>query len=163
MGYYEGECWMIADDFRDMIECLNAQGVDYLIVGAFAMAHFGYRRATGDIDIFVRPTSENAQQTFDALIAFGAPLSAHNLSADYFATEGNFYQIGLPPNRIDILTHIDGVSFEEAHDHIVRGRVGGLEVSLLSLELLIKNKEATGRPKDQVDADELKRLRVQGG
>jgi hypothetical protein len=67
------------------------------------------------------------------------------------------------PHRIDILTHIDGVSFEEVHDYIVRGRVGGLEVLVLALELLIKNKEATGRPKDQVDADELRRLRVQGG
>jgi len=154
---------MIAEDFCDVVSCFHKHNVEYLIVGAFAMAHFGYRRSTGAIDIFVRPTTDNSILIHHALSDFGAPLSEHGVSPDFFAREGNFYQIGLPPNRIDFLTQIDGVTFAEAKAQAAQGSFAGTNVLLLSLEHLIKNKRATGRAKDVVDANELERLIAQRG
>lgn len=99
-------------DYLDMFDCLEAQGADFLIVGAFAMAHFGYIRATGDIDIWVAATESNSPKVFQALKVFGSPL--FEIHENYFSKSGNFLQIGLPPSRIDILTKIDGVSHQDA-------------------------------------------------
>jgi hypothetical protein len=150
---------LFLQDFRDMIECLDAKGVSYIVVGAFAMAHFGYVRATGDIDIFVEPTELNSRKMIEALKLFGAPL--HGISADFFATPGHFLQVGVPPCRIDVLTCIDGVSFHEAFATRSIGAMGDRKIPFLSLDLLILNKESTGREKDAPDAAELRKIKAQ--
>lgn len=146
----------LAHDFVDMLDCLERQGVEFIVVGAFAMAHFGYVRATGDIDILVASTEANSPRVVKALRTFGAPL--FGISSDYFATAGNFLQLGVPPNRIDIMTRIDGVEFREAFDSHEVGKIAGRETPVLSLELLIRNKESTGRDKDLPDALELRKI-----
>lgn len=143
-------------DFTDMIQCLNEANVEYLIVGALAMAHFGYIRATGDIDFFVNPTLENSKKIMVALQKFGAPL--FSISPDYFSHEGQFFQIGNPPLRVDILTKIDGVTFAEAFASALEITSIQPGFKIISLEQLIKNKEATGRDKDKPDAIELRKL-----
>ena len=146
-------------DFIDMLTLLNLYKVQYIVVGSFAMAHFGYIRATGDIDIFVEPNSQNSKRVFDALSQFGAPCLAHGIAEDYFANAGNFYQLGLPPNRIDFLTQISGVDYSTAAQTANMGSLGGEQAHILSLEMLIKNKLAAGREKDILDAAELQKMR----
>lgn len=102
------------EDFADMLHCLGEAGVEFVIVGAHALAAHGIARATGDIDIFVKPSAENAERVLAALTAFGAPLDSHGIAPADFARPGLVYQIGLPPRRIDLLTEISGVSFDEA-------------------------------------------------
>lgn len=147
---------MINQDFSDMIACLNDSSVEYIVVGAHAMAHFGYIRATGDIDFFINPTLENSKKTLKALKRFGAPL--FSLNDDYFSLEGNFFQIGRPPLRIDLLTRIDGVSFPDAFATAVPFLNTEPNFKIISLENLIKNKESTGRDKDKPDVVELRKL-----
>ncbi len=139
------------DDFRDMLQALVDHGAEFVIVGAHAMAVHGVARATGDIDILIRGTLENASRIVAALRDFGAPLGTHGTSAADFTRPGWVYQMGLPPRRIDLLTSITGVSFDDAW----RGRrtveVGGLQLPFLGLPALRANKQATGRPKDPAD------------
>lgn len=146
------------DDFRDMLECLLEAEVEFVIVGAHALSVHGFARATGDIDILVEPTPENARRVMRALSSFGAPVGAHGVSERDFTTLGNVYQIGLPPRRIDLLTEITGVDFERAKTSRVLARVGDLELPFLGRDALIANKRAAGRPKDLVDAAELESL-----
>ena len=145
------------EDFVDVVRALDDAGADFLIVGAHAMALHGVPRATGDLDILVRPTAENATRVFAALVAFGAPVAAHGVSVRDFETPGNVYQLGLPPRRIDVLTQISGVSFDEAWSSRQKAQLHGLSVAFLGRETLLKNKRATGRPKDQVDVQLLER------
>lgn len=146
-------------DFSDMIQCLNEAQVEYVVIGAYAMAHFGYIRTTGDMDFFVKADANNSKKILAALRKFGAPL--FSIKEDYFAIEGNFFQIGAPPLRIDLLTKMDGLSFS---DTIKTALEVGQNPSfkILSLDNLIKNKEATHRDRDKSDAAELRRLRDQG-
>jgi len=116
------------------------------------MAAHGCVRATGDIDIFVQPTPENAEAVFASLVDFGAPLSG--VTEVDFRTPGTVYQIGVPPNRIDILTDIDGLTFEEAGR--VHVEIDGLTVPFLDLLSLKRNKASTGRTKDKLDLELLK-------
>ena len=103
---------MLNPDFAEMLRALSAEGVEYLLVGAYAMAAHGVPRATGDIDIWVRPSPENANRVLRALARFGAPLS--DLTATDLQRDGTVFQLGVPPRRIDLLTSIDGVTFEDA-------------------------------------------------
>jgi hypothetical protein len=137
-------------DFSDMLNALLAEKVEHLIVGAYALARHGLVRATGDIDIWVRPTQENAERVWRALKRFNAPLSRLNVS-DLLDTE-MVYQIGLPPHRIDIMTSIAGVEFVPAWEKRVTMSVDGVELNLLCRDDLITNKRAAGRPKDIADA-----------
>ena len=139
------------DDFRDMLEALSEAGVEFVVVGAHAMAVHGVPRATGDIDILVRPTSENAERVMDALRRFGAPVSAHGVSRSDFEAAGNVYQIGLPPRRIDLLTSITGVDFDEAWESRITVEREGLTLPFLGRACLVRNKRATARDKDLVD------------
>lgn len=139
------------DDFRDILQLLTEAGAEFVVVGAHALAVHGAARATGDIDILVRPTPENATRVFAALQSFGAPLAAHRVSAADLAVEGTIYQLGLPPRRIDILTRIDGVPFEEAWATRAVRAVEGLDVAFLGRDALLRNKRAAGRPKDLAD------------
>lgn len=138
------------DDFRDMLAALAEAQVEFIVVGAHAMAVHGVPRATGDIDLFVRPTNANAVRVLRALHSFGAPVAS--LAAEDFAKEDVVYQIGLPPRRIDLLTSISGVSFEEAWASRVTLEIDGREVAFLGKAALLHNKRASGRDKDLVDA-----------
>lgn len=132
-----------------MLSILNAESVEYLIVGAYAMAAHGLPRATGDIDIWVRPTPENASRVISALSRFGM---RRGTSAEDFTNPDIIYQIGFAPCRIDLMTSIDGVTFDEASAAKVMGSLGGLQVPILGRAELLKNKRASGRPKDLADA-----------
>jgi len=136
-------------DFAEMLSELTAAGVEFIVVGAFAVAAHGNPRATGDIDIWVRPTRENAAKVLQALRAFGAPL--FGLTIDDLADEQTVFQIGVAPVRIDILAGIDGVRFEDAWPRRVSAKLGPSQVPVLSLIDLAVNKRAAGRPKDLVD------------
>ena len=142
-------------DFDDMIQALTASGVEFVIVGAYAMAAHGSPRATADIDIFVRPTKRNAAHVIEALERFGAPIEAHAITSTDFARPGSVYQIGLPPRRIDILTSISGVTFSEAIRNAISGPFGGQLVRFIGKRALIRNKRATGRTKDMADVEVL--------
>lgn len=138
-------------DFVDLLAAFQAQEVEYLAVRAFAMAVHGVARSTGDIDIWVRPDQANADRVMAALAEFGAPLAAHGVTAATFTSPGTVYQMGLPPSRIDILTAIDGVTFDEAWEGRCQGPFGDLDVPVLGLAELRRNKAASGRPKDLAD------------
>jgi hypothetical protein len=126
-----------------------------VIVGAFALAFHGAPRASGDIDVFVRPSQENAQRLYRALTQFGAPLAASNVVVDEFARPGMVYQIGLPPRRIDVMTEISGVTFDEAWESRVSAEVDGRTIAFIGRATLLKNKHTAGRLKDLADAARL--------
>jgi hypothetical protein len=143
------------EDFRDFLTALRDEGVEFLVVGAYAVAAHGAPRATGDLDVFVRPSAANAARLMRALARFGAPVDALGIRQDDFLRSEVVCQIGLPPRRIDILTAISGVSFEDAwRDKIVQD-VAGIELCFPSREMLIRNKRASGRLKDLADLDSL--------
>jgi hypothetical protein len=141
---------LLNTNFRDMLSALNDAGAEYLLIGAYALATYGPARATGDMDIWVRPTKENAERVWAALEKFGAPRRKLTLE-DLHAPE-NVYQIGVAPNRIDILTSITAVDFDEAWQHRNQARINGLSVTVIGREQLLRNKLAVGRPKDLADA-----------
>jgi hypothetical protein len=143
-------------DFAEMLKALAAENVDYLVVGAYAVAGHGIPRATGGVDLWVRPSPENAARLWQALHRFGAPRS--RLSPESFTQPDVVYQRGLPPNRIDFLTTIDGVVFEDAWMLKVPCVVEGIAFSMLSLRHLMENKRATGRSQDLADVARLESL-----
>lgn len=151
------------EDFRDFLVLLADGGVDFVIVGAYALAFHGAPRASGDIDLFVRPTPPNAQRVFDVLARFGAPLEAAGVTAADFTQPGAVYQIGLPPRRIDVLTEISGLTFDEAWASRITAEIDGRTVSFIGREALLKNKEASGRPQDVADVARLRKPRSADG
>ena len=144
---------MLYPDFRDMLSVLHAENVEFLLVGSYAVAAHGRARATEDIDIWVRPTVSNSQNVMNALLRFGAP--TESLSAKDFQGNDLVFQMGIPPWRIDILTSIDGVTFEEAWADRQEWTVEGLVVPVLGRRHLIANKKAVGRAKDLADVATL--------
>ncbi len=138
-------------DFLDILRALLEAEAEFLVVGAHAMALHGVPRATGDFDVFVRPTPRNAQRVFQALQTFGAPVDAHRVRQVDFETPDTVYQIGLPPRRIDLMTSITGVEFDDAWDSRQVIEVEGMAVPFLGRDALIRNKRAAGRDKDLVD------------
>ena len=121
----------MSPDFRDLLSAFNARGVEYLVVGAYAMAAHGRVRATGDLDVWIRPEPENAERAIDALAVLGAPLQ--DLTANDLCNRGLMFQIGIAPLRIDILTAIDGVEFQEAWDAHITTRFADQTVPVLSV------------------------------
>ncbi len=144
---------MLNRDYKEMLQCLADEKVKFLVVGAYALAVHGYLRATNDIDFFVWANAENAASLFRALSRFGAPL--RNLSAADFASEGAVYQIGVGPRRIDIITRIDGVKFEDAYARRLTVQREGVKLPVISRDDLIANKRATGRTQDLADVEHL--------
>ena len=140
-------------DFAEMLSGLSEAKADFIIVGAHALAAHGLPRATGDLDIWIRPSPENAKKVWDVLNNFGAPLS--ELSIDDLSTPGIVFQIGLAPCRIDILTQIDGVNFDEAWANRIYVKVFDIDVPVIGVNELLKNKKAVGRPQDVADAARL--------
>ena len=144
---------MLNPDYRDMLSALSAECAEYLIVGAYALAAHGHPRATGDLDIWVRPTLENARRVWRALVAFGAPL--RDLTEEDLCAPGTAFQIGVAPCRIDLLTSIDGVTFEDAWASRKEIEVEGVRLSVIGRDEFIRNKRATGRPQDLADVARL--------
>lgn len=142
-------------DLREFIELLNSAGVEYLIVGAFAVAWHGYPRFTADIDFLVRPSLDNADAVLAALRTFG--FGGLDITREELCKPDQVVQLGAKPNRIDLITSISGVEFEDAWTHRVSGEIDGITVNFIGREELIRNKESTGRPKDLGDADELRK------
>ena len=140
-------------DFVEMLFALSETGADSLIVGAYAVAAHGHPRATGDLDIWIRPSPENAERVFQALQVFGAPLS--NISQEDLSLPGTVFQIGVSPSRIDILTSRTGVAFDQAWQNKMAIIIEGREVFCIGLDDLLINKKATGRPQDLADVDSL--------
>lgn len=147
----------LSNDLREFIRLLAREGVEYLIVGAWSLAFHGRPRYTGDLDLFVRRDPTNAERIMRVIEAFG--FGAVGLTREDFLRENYVIQLGVEPNRLDILTGISGVSFEEAWAARVSGTLEGLPVWFISRELLIRNKQASGRDQDLADVRTLEALR----
>ena len=141
---------MLNKDYKEMLQLLLEEQVDFILVGAYALSAHGYPRATGDIDIWVKADEANSKKIYQALSRFGAPLDQINENG--FAGEGIIFQIGVAPRRIDIITQIDGVTYDEADEDKIVVEVEELKLPIISLSKLIKNKMSTGREKDKLDA-----------
>jgi len=139
----------LSKDWREFLELLNSRGVDYIIVGAHSLALHGRPRYTGDLDILVRSTHENARVLVDILNEFGFAQSGFD-ETDFLKPE-QLIQLGRPPTRIDLLTSISGVSSEEAFSSRVSADLDGIPIFVLGKDALIRNKRATGRPQDLAD------------
>ena len=140
-------------EFIELLRAFSAADVRFLVVGAYALGLHGRPRATGDLDVWVDPTPENAPRVMQALADFGAPL--HDLTAEDLSREGITYQIGIAPLRVDVLTTLTGIKFSEAWPERVRQDVGGLEADFIGRAHFITNKRATGRHKDLGDIEGL--------
>ena len=143
----------LPEDWRQFIESLNSNGVEYVVVGAVALAHHGFPRYTGDLDVLVRNSPANSARLESALAEFG--LSALGLKAEDFVDSYRVVQLGVAPNRIDLLTSLTGVTFEEAWVSRVETFVGGTRINFIGRETLIRNKRLTGRAQDKADLEAL--------
>ena len=140
-------------DFKELLALFNALHIKYIIVGGYALAFHGAPRMTGDIDIFVEPSDDNALKVLEALKKFG--FGNIGLKVEDFSQKNNVIQLGHPPVRIDLLTSLTGVSWGKAYATKKKGKYGGLFVFFISRELLLKNKRSVGRKKDQADLEAL--------
>jgi len=143
----------VQQDFKDLLALFNVHKVDYIIVGAHALAYHGAPRYTGDMDILVRPDSENAQRVLRALDDFG--FASLGLTVEDFTSPDKVVQLGVAPVRVDIVTSITGVSWKDAAAGRVAGTYGGLEVYYIGREQFILNKRALGRKKDLADLEAI--------
>lgn len=143
----------INSDFSDLLRLFNRNSVRYLIIGGYAFIQYAEPRFTKDLDLWISTDARNAKAVYKALKEFGAPLT--DLSVDDFAEEGYFYQMGVPPIRVDILMGIPGLEFDPAWNNRVEVDFDGLLVKFISKEDLIKAKLSSGRPQDLIDADTL--------
>ena len=143
----------INPDYRKLFRTFFEEKVEYLIVGAYAVTYYAEPRYTKDLDILIRPTMGNATKTLAALKRFEAPLT--DIKAEDLTDPELVYQIGVEPNRIDILMSITGIAFEEAWQHRVQSTYGGVPIYLISREDLITAKKASGRPQDLLDLERL--------
>ena len=143
------------DDFQDLLAALLEAEARFVVVGAHAMAVHGVPRATGDLDVWIAPDLANAARVWKALARFGAPMGALGFSVDDLTSPNQVLQIGIPPRRIDLLTAISGVAFEEAWAGRVAHEVGALRVPFLGRGELIRNKKAAARAKDLADLEAL--------
>ncbi len=143
----------IQSDFRELLELFNAHGVEYMIVGGYALAFHGAPRYTGDLDVLVKPEPENAQRILAALADFG--FGSLGLTIEDFIHSENVVQLGVPPVRVDLITSLTGVSWSEASSGKVAGTYGDLPVYFVGREQFLANKRATGRKRDLADIEAL--------
>ena len=143
----------LEEDLREFIELLNALNVHYMVVGAFAVAYHGHPRYTGDIDLFIERSYENAEKLVQVIKKFG--FEDLNLSVNDFLQEDQIVQLGIAPNRVDLLTFLSGVSFTEAWETREQGAINDLKVPFISKEMLKRNKAASGRMQDLADLEHL--------
>ena len=148
---------MLNEDYKEILQSLEEENVKFLLVGAYAMAAYGYIRATMDIDIWVMPSADNGKAVLRALRKFGAPL--HGLTIDDIQKDDTIFQIGVAPRRIDIITGASGLQFDEAFARSLETDIEGLSIRVLSLGDLICNKKASGRTRDLADVEVLEALR----
>ena len=146
-------------DYRDMLSALNDAGAEWLLIGGYAVIAYGYPRATKDIDLWVRPTKENAVRVLRALACFGAP--DHGVTLDDLTRPTSVIQFGVPPCRIDIVTGAQALTFEDAWARRVTEEVDGVRVNILSLDDLLANKRSVGRLTDRADVEALELHRRQ--
>ncbi|MCL1945527.1 MAG: nucleotidyltransferase [Chitinivibrionia bacterium] len=146
----------LVEDFKDMFKEFNKQGVKYVLVGGLATILYGYQRLTQDLDLFILANSQNAELVMKALIKYGAPMEM--VSKEDFEKEGTTFQMGVKPNRIDILTAISGIKFDEVYKNAIDVEVDELEFKMISIEDLIKNKLASGRKRDLDDVENLEEI-----
>jgi hypothetical protein len=149
---------LLNPDYRDILSAFSDERVEYILIGAYALAAHGLPRATGDLDLWVRPTPENAQRVWRALGRFGAPL--RDLRPEDLHAAGVVFQIGVAPCRIDLLTAVDGVAFDEAWPRCEEVEIEGLKVPVISRDDLIRNKRASGRVQDLADVARLEEPEV---
>ena len=142
-------------DLREFLKLLNSARVEYLLIGGYAVGYYGYPRATADLDIWVGMSHKNARELVGVLKKFG--FQVPNLKPELFLEKDRIIRFGVPPLRIEILTTISGVSFDDCFGRRARVKFDGLRVNLISFEDLKKNKTASGRPKDMDDLLALKR------
>ena len=143
----------VQPDFRELLALLNAHSVEYMIVGGYALAFYGAPRFTGDLDVFVRPTAQNAVRILAALNDFG--FGSLNLGAEDFSTQDRVVQLGVPPVRVDLITSLSGVSWETCWASRQPGAYGDVPVAFIGREQFIANKRAVGRTKDLADLEAL--------
>ena len=144
---------MLNKDFKEFAELLNSTGVEYLIVGGYALAAHGHPRYTGDLDIWVRPSERNVQGLLDVLERFG--FGSLGLTRNDFLQPGAIVQLGYPPSRIDLLTSIDGVEFDACQARKVVMNISGVDLPIIGLDEFRINKRASGRAKDLADLESL--------
>jgi predicted nucleotidyltransferase len=147
---------ILNEDYRDLLSAFQDAGVEYLLVGAYAMAVHGFPRSTMDIDLWVHPTPENGRRVLIALQAFGAPL--HDLTLADLTHDDTVFQIGVAPRRIDVMTGLTALDFPTARARAKEIRIDGIPVQVLGLEELLTNKERLGRHRDLADAEVLRAL-----
>lgn len=143
----------VQSDFKELLELFNSHRVEYLITGGYALAYHGAPRYTGDIDLYVKPDSENAKNIIMALEEFG--FGSLELKKEDFVEEGQIIQLGRPPVRVDIITSISGVNWDEAFAGKVEGTCSDVPVNFVGRKQFVKNKRATGRTKDLADLEAL--------
>lgn len=143
----------VNSDFSDLLRIFNEHGVKYLIVGGYAVVQYAEPRYTKDLDVLIATDKKNAEAVYSALREFGAPLAG--LTSKDFAEDGFFFQMGVPPIRVDVIMGIPGVNFEECWNRRVEVDFEGLSVVFISKQDLIVSKRAAGRPQDLMDADLL--------
>jgi len=148
----------LPQDYADILIELCEANVEFLLVGGWAVILYGCVRATDDLHIFVRPTTANSQRVFTALEGFGAPLRTHAVTPAHFAYEGAAYRFGIAPFRIEVLTKISGVSFDEALRGSKAFELDGRRIPYIGKPALIANKKSAGRLKDLADVEELEHL-----
>jgi len=144
---------MLSRDFKEFIESLNANNVRYLVVDGYAVALHGYPRYTKDLDVWIEPKIQNANNVLNALTPFG--FDSLDITADDFLEEGNIIQLGYPPNRIDLITSLKGLMFENCYPERVQVEIQGVLIDFIDIENLKTNKKATGRPQDLADLENL--------
>jgi hypothetical protein len=145
---------MLPEDLKQLLLVFNAFGVDYLVVGGYAVGVYAEPRATKDLDLLIRSEVRNSEAVFRALAAYGAPLAGYS-AADFRDDPNSIFQIGHPPARIDILQHIDGVSFDEAWNERNEGSLGNTPAHFISVRHLIRNKLHSGRTRDLADVEAI--------
>lgn len=143
------------DHFRQFIQLLNEEGVEYVIVGGFAVAKHGYPRYTGDLDILIHGTKENAENLLVVMIRFGFDI--YSFQIEDFIGDDQFVSFGNEPYKIELLTSTLGITFDEAYQNRVVVENQGLPINFIGYEELLRNKQAVGRLKDRVDVDQLRR------
>jgi len=145
----------VNEDFTDFLAALIAAEARFLVVGAHALAVHGVPRATGDLDIWIEATPDNASRVWAALQEFGAPVESIGLGVDDLSQPDRVVQIGLPPRRIDLMTEISGVEFEAAWASRLTQAIASLEIPFLGRAHFVRNKRASGRMKDLADLEDL--------
>lgn len=143
----------LSQDFKEFIQLLNVHKVEYLVVGGYAVAIHGFPRTTGDIDFWMKPSQENAERVVKSLIEFG--FGSLDISIDDFIKNDSVVQLGFPPNRIDIMTSVSGLTFDECLKNKKEVEFEGEKINFISLHHLRINKKSTGRDKDNLDLKNL--------